>query len=150
MLPSFGFLWRKLTRWSRQWIRETPARHCARDNDKMTPDADLSSIGEGRFERWKKHVTPRVLSCLVAFAVAIRISGAPAEAANVPATPSDATSPLTGAGVGDVAPFSLETSGAGSDYTRAYIPNQPLTPSASPAPAAPPGQSPSLLTLPSP
>lgn len=114
------------------------ARHSACGNNKMTTGATPSSTGKGRFEGWERPVIPRVLVCLVTIALAMRISAAPADAANVPATPSDGFSPLTGAGVGDVAPFSLETSGAGSDYTGPYIPNLPLSrPPSAQTPAQP-------------
>ena len=91
----------------------------------------------------------RILVCLAAIALATRFAGTAADAANIAAAPPEATSPLSGGGIGDLAPFSLETSGAGGDYTRSYIPNQTLRPppSAQP-PAQTPVPSPSFPSLP--
>lgn len=113
----------------------------------MTTGAAPSGTGKWRFEGREKHVNPRVLVYLVAITMATRISAAPAVAANLPAAPSETLPPPTG--VGDVAPFSLESSGAGGDYTGPYISAQPLTPSAS-AHAPAPAQPLSFPSLPSP
>lgn len=88
----------------------------------------------------------RVLVGAVTVLAAILVPSARSAAANIPAAPTDAASPLGGGGVGDVAPFSLESSGAGSDYTRGYIPGQ--TRDLSP-PASGPAPSPTVPSLPS-
>ena len=77
----------------------------------------------GRCEDRNKHLTHNALISAVVLALVAQVSATPAVAANIIAMSPGAAWPLTDGGIGDVAPFSLETRGAGGDYARAYFAN---------------------------